>query len=754
MIDRQDSERPMRDLIPVPLVFPEAEAKRPIAPVILRREPERSPALTPGLVIRAIARWWKVALPVGMVLAAAGAALVLFLFERKYAATALLYIPESPFSVISPEGPRQSGHFVETQIELLRQPAVLDVVVSNPDVARIPEIARRNGQDPRKWLRENLKVKRSGQSDLYEVSVPCSTAEDSATVVRAIIDEYFRQPDMPAVAGIRRVLDILAIQKKACESEVAQLQQEVLRLTKQVTEENPLAFSTGPDPFRQHPINDLQKQLVSVRVEQRVLEDVVKSLEDGLKQPPEVPEYAIDRSVAENPEVQRLQVAVLLGQRQRKEMDEVLTSRAKQDPKGPYAQLGQRIADDEKALEQIRVVAREEAKKRLQKESFAQRSEQLDSLRLELSTLKIREKTFQKDSLDTSTKAVSVSEEMLALQFKRAELDRAQQLLSQVSWRMDKLANEQYAPSGVAHVRNQIAMPTEAIEPLPYRKLGLALLAGFFAPLALAVGWERWVRRVNESHEVERESGLMVLGEVSLLPGRVRRGKKPASRRVEAAVRVFEESVDDLRTGIQLAEGLGPIRTLLVSSAVSGEGKTSVAVSLAMSLVRTLNRPTLLIDTDMRSPEIHRVFDIPPSPGLAEVLSGECSLEAAMTKLCNDRLYLLPAGKVKASPHRLVANGGLELLFRQIPAECRYVIIDSPPILAAAESQVFAKAVDACLLCAMRGVSRGDQLRKACERLQVCGGRTIGAVLSGVPRKSYAYYYRDYFARESVSARP
>jgi len=105
------------------------------------------------------------------------------------------------------------------------------------------------------------------------------------------------------------------------------------------------------------------------------------------------------------------------------------------------------------------------------------------------------------------------------------------------------------------------------------------------------------------------------------------------------------------------------------------------------------------------------------------------------------RVDFLPAGRGRLSPHKLLGNGNARQWLGQVVEHYRYVVIDTPPILAAGESLVLAKLAAATLLCAMRDVSRAGQVQKACERLVAAGCRTVGAVLNGVPVAHYQYRY-------------
>ncbi|GIW91308.1 MAG: hypothetical protein KatS3mg109_1740 [Pirellulaceae bacterium] len=219
---------------------------------------------------------------------------------------------------------------------------------------------------------------------------------------------------------------------------------------------------------------------------------------------------------------------------------------------------------------------------------------------------------------------------------------------------------------------------------------------------------------------------------------------------------MFEESIDQLRISLLLSENAKNKRVFAMVSAVSGEGKTSIASQLAVSVARTSHEPILLIDADMRAPSLHHVFHVENSPGLAEVLSGEATLDQAIVRW-DDYVHVLPAGHLAQNPNVLVTNERMRKLFDELKARYPYVIVDCPPLLAATEAYVMAREADGAMLCVMRDVSRSIQVRKAYERLCAVGADTVGLVLSGVPTYEYAYryggytrYYKRYYREEFV----
>jgi capsular exopolysaccharide synthesis family protein len=140
------------------------------------------------------------------------------------------------------------------------------------------------------------------------------------------------------------------------------------------------------------------------------------------------------------------------------------------------------------------------------------------------------------------------------------------------------------------------------------------------------------------------------------------------SRRVSRALRHFEESVHSLRTYLALSEPLTGMKVLAVTSSISQEGKTSVATQLALSYSKSTGR-VLLIDGDMRSPDVHRIFDMERGQGLADVLQGEVSLRDAINRQWSEDIHILPAGVLAADPHRLVAGGAFEKLLDELRDE-------------------------------------------------------------------------------------
>ena len=179
---------------------------------------------------------------------------------------------------------------------------------------------------------------------------------------------------------------------------------------------------------------------------------------------------------------------------------------------------------------------------------------------------------------------------------------------------------------------------------------------------------------------------------------------------------------------------------MMITSAVAGEGKTSLASYLATSLARSGLR-TLLVDADLRSPMMHRLFDLPQAPGLSELLRGEVDLDEAIGATAVEDLKLLPAGRCDRQALRILSQGGLGPLFDRLKERFDFIIVDSSPILPVADAMLIAQHADAVLFSIFRDVSRKTKVKAAFERLQCLGVPVLGAVVTGAHGGLYGNSY-------------
>jgi polysaccharide biosynthesis transport protein len=210
---------------------------------------------------------------------------------------------------------------------------------------------------------------------------------------------------------------------------------------------------------------------------------------------------------------------------------------------------------------------------------------------------------------------------------------------------------------------------------------------------------------------------------------------------------ILTESVDATRTMLLHAARTEGVRTVMVTSAVAGEGKTSLSCHLATSLARA-GRKTLLIDCDLRSPAAHRLFELPAEPGLSEVLRGEANVTDVIHTTPADSLWLIAAGKCDAQTLQSLAQDAIAPVLNQLKEQYEFIIIDSSPVLPVVDALVIGQHVDVVIFSLLREVSRIPNVYAAYQRLATLGIRMLGAVVNGVQKDAYGVSYK-YYARQA-----
>jgi capsular exopolysaccharide synthesis family protein len=191
---------------------------------------------------------------------------------------------------------------------------------------------------------------------------------------------------------------------------------------------------------------------------------------------------------------------------------------------------------------------------------------------------------------------------------------------------------------------------------------------------------------------------------------------------------ILDDAVDDPHTALLQAARAHAIRVIMVTSAVSGEGKTSLASQLAASLSRI--GKTVLIDGDLRQPGLAQLFELPPGrKGLSELLRGEAELAEVVQQTPTGQLHVIDAGRYSSEASQ-IPEEGLPRVLELLRDQYAFIVLDSSPVLPAAEAPSLGKYVDGVVLSVLHDVSRLSQVQAAYQRLAMLGIRVLGAVVN------------------------
>ncbi|HBB89831.1 MAG TPA: hypothetical protein DC047_19670 [Blastocatellia bacterium] len=318
------------------------------------------------------------------------------------------------------------------------------------------------------------------------------------------------------------------------------------------------------------------------------------------------------------------------------------------------------------------------------------------------------------------------------------------------------------------HVVDYAAIPKGPVGPRRMQAVTLAMMLATAFGIALALFLEYLDDTVKDSRDIE--SGLR-LPSLAVIPiaGKSTQRFFPISRALQrtngngaspellingTGSSVQAEAYKHLRTSILLSTAGRPPKTLLVTSSVPAEGKTTTVVNTATVLAQT-GAQVLIIDADMRRPRLHQVLDMSNDDGLSAILSSEVSEADVLSKIRkyqDSNVYLLSSGAIPPNPAELLGSTQMKRLLEIVGESFNYVVIDSPPIASFTDGVLISSLVDGVLLVVHGGKTSRQVVKRARQMLQEIGAKIIGVVLNKAELNAgndyyYHYGYKGYYSR-------
>ncbi len=320
------------------------------------------------------------------------------------------------------------------------------------------------------------------------------------------------------------------------------------------------------------------------------------------------------------------------------------------------------------------------------------------------------------------------NEKSVDLETRQEELKQKQQIANDMGLKLEGLDIDAEAPAQIRPV--QPAVLTKNINTMQHYSIAiLGALAGF-ALTCLGIAYvEFHNRKLNGPGDMDEGLGIRVVG---ILPSLSSRKALDPNHPIVAQL---TDSIDGVRTILMHDSTSKRRQVVLVTSAATMEGRTTVASQLAASLARA-GRRTLLIDGDLRRPALHDLFDAPLEDGLCEVLRAEVDVADVIRPTHAEGLWLLTAGYCDIDAIHALATEQMQPVFDKLRAEYDFIIIDGAPILGMSDALIFGQYSDGAILSVRRDHSQMPKINHAAELLRGVGVRIIGAVVNGVQTKA------------------
>lgn len=206
------------------------------------------------------------------------------------------------------------------------------------------------------------------------------------------------------------------------------------------------------------------------------------------------------------------------------------------------------------------------------------------------------------------------------------------------------------------------------------------------------------------------------------------------------------EAFRTIRTSLQYMSPDKELKIIMITGSEQGIGKSTVASNLALTFEMNGDK-TFIIDTDMRKPVVHKLFNIPNFKGLSTYLSGEeKNIEGAIHRFNQKDLYIVTSGPVPPNPSELLNSKKMQKLLDYVRSKADIVIIDAPPLLPVTDSVLLSQKVDGVIMTVMCNQTKKDVFKKGVQRLKQVNANILGSILNKYPVKGNQYYnYQNYY---------
>lgn len=597
--------------------------------------------------------------------------------------------------------------FVQTQLEVIRSRNMMETVLRKYNELGYDDIAVDAAGV--KALVEMMEVTPRQGTELLDLSVT-STDPDKSAILANLIADVFREHNLE---GLR---DSAREAKVWLEDQIREYRNRIDDATVTVVGfqgENDLADVAEATSSLQAGMDALNQSYAQIRTERVLLETTV---------------YAHERQLREG-SYQELA----------KDLDTTLVAAlttdyatAVTDHARTAARYGEKMPERREAEARLAQIE-EELKKEVEVTLSAERK-QLNQLRGKENNLKEEIDAGKLQLLDVSGKREQYGK-------LKVDLERAKEFYVRLNQRNDELDLQSQTQLNNVRVIDQARPISRPVAPNVLLNLGIALIGGFLGGLGLGLAREYLDDTISSPLDIQTFLRVPFLGMIPRI-AEVTEETDLALYTHTNPRSAVAESLRGIRTVIELdPRGEAP-RRLLVTSAVSAEGKTSTIVRLGVAFAN-LNKRVLMIDGDLRRPRLHKIFQVGKDVGLTSILAG-MPIQEAVRETVVPNLFFLPCGKAGERPNELLASKGMSELLDQLDTHFDLILIDSPPTVLLADARILSRYTDGVVVLVREHTTSRMLVREAVQGIEQVGGRVLGVIVNivdiGTRRTSYKYY--------------
>jgi non-specific protein-tyrosine kinase len=282
-------------------------------------------------------------------------------------------------------------------------------------------------------------------------------------------------------------------------------------------------------------------------------------------------------------------------------------------------------------------------------------------------------------------------------------------------------------------------LPLSPSQPNLLINIALGVIVGLVGGLGLVFLFENLNPRLYTLDQIETVTELDVIGKIPSVRPKGLSGFRKNTLKTNSSV--FKESFHKLQTKIYQQNTTDQtIKSLMITSAVPGEGKSTIIANLALAMGKT-GQKVIVVDCDMRIPTQHKIFNLPNKLGLSSLLHQQSMLIDVLQKSHNPNTWVITSGPIPSNPIELLGSPQMKSLIELLVQKFAYVLLDTPALLPVGDAIVLSTLVDAMVLVTRQTYIKEDVLREACKLLTDTDRKIIGVIVNEAKQNGTHYYY-------------
>ncbi len=389
-----------------------------------------------------------------------------------------------------------------------------------------------------------------------------------------------------------------------------------------------------------------------------------------------------------------------------------------------------------------RIIALKNQLKELEERKENEIKKLVNSLKHKYQTALSREKSLKATLTEEEKEAMELNKKAIKYGVLKRKAESSKEMYDLLVKRFKEASLTEDIKTVNVRVVDKSEVPDDPVKPKKKRNMLLAMVLGLFLGGGLSFFTEYLDDTLKTPEDVKEVLGLPFLGTIPKI-------KEEEKEKTKLCVRddpksIISESYRSLRTNVLFSSADKSPKAILISSALTEEGKTTTAVNLGTAMAQAGSK-TVLLGCDMRKPYLHKIFGFSRQQGLSNILTGSAKISEVCLPTGIENLDIIPCGPIPPNPSELLGSRNMDFLIETLGQKYERIIMDSPPLTAVTDGSLLAKKCDGVILVVRAFLTSKQAVKAGLEQLQNVGAKILGVVFNSVDMEKEGSYYSSYY---------